>query len=81
MYVDGNLKFTSAEMGTNTAKGFTGDIDITGATELKLVMEKGTNNWSDHGDWANAKLTKPFTAAVGDKEFTEKWSANNGEWI
>lgn len=26
-------------------------------------------------------LTKPFTAAVGDKEFTEKWSANNGEWI
>ena len=62
VYVDGNLKFTSAEMGTNTAKGFTGDIDITGATELKLVMEKGTNNWSDHGDWANAKLTKPFTA-------------------
>lgn len=49
-------------MGTNTAKGFTGDIDLTGATELKLVMDKGTNNWSDHGDWANAKLTKPFTA-------------------
>ena len=62
VYVDGNLKFTSDVMGTNTAKGFTGDIDITGATELKLVMEKGTNNWSDHGDWANAKLTKPFTA-------------------
>lgn len=26
-------------------------------------------------------LTKPFTAAVGGKEFTPKWSANNGEWI
>lgn len=26
-------------------------------------------------------LTKPFTAAVGGKEFTLKWSANNGEWI
>lgn len=26
-------------------------------------------------------LTKPFTAAVGGKEFTEKWSATNGEWI
>ncbi len=26
-------------------------------------------------------LTKPFTAAVGEKEFTEKWSAANGEWI
>ncbi len=40
VYVDGNLKFTSAEMGTNTAKGFTGDIDITGATELKLLWKK-----------------------------------------
>ncbi len=26
-------------------------------------------------------LTKPFTAAVGDKEFAEKWSAANGEWM
>ena len=26
-------------------------------------------------------LTKPFTAAVGGKVFTPKWSANNGEWI
>ncbi len=28
-----------------------------------------------------AFLTKPFTAAIGSKEFTEKWSAINGEWI
>lgn len=28
-----------------------------------------------------AFLTKPFTAAVVGKEFTEKWSANNGKWI
>ena len=26
-------------------------------------------------------LTKPFTAAARSKEFTEKWSATNGEWI
>ena len=26
-------------------------------------------------------LIKPFTAAVVCKEFNEKWSANNGEWI
>mgnify|MGYP002543431251 FL=1 len=26
-------------------------------------------------------LTKPFTAAAKGKEFTEKWSATNGEWI
>lgn len=28
-----------------------------------------------------AFLTKPFTAAIRDKEFTEKWSAVNGEWM
>lgn len=26
-------------------------------------------------------LTKPFTAAVDNKEFTEKWSATKGKWI
>lgn len=26
-------------------------------------------------------LTKPFTAAARGKEFTEKWSVTNGEWI
>ena len=26
-------------------------------------------------------LTKPFTAAVGGKEFTEKWFAAKGEWM
>ena len=26
-------------------------------------------------------LTKPFAAAARGKEFTEKWSATNGEWI
>ena len=26
-------------------------------------------------------LTEPFTAAVTGKEFTEKWSAADGEWI
>lgn len=28
-----------------------------------------------------AFLAKPFTAAVGDKEFTPKWSAANSEWM
>ena len=26
-------------------------------------------------------LTKPFTVAVEGKEFTEKWSAADGEWM
>lgn len=28
-----------------------------------------------------AFLAKPFTAAVGDREFIEKWSAANSEWM
>ena len=28
-----------------------------------------------------AFLTEPFTAAVKDKEFNEKWSAANGGWM
>lgn len=29
----------------------------------------------------NTFLTKPFTATVRDKEFNEKWSAADGEWM
>lgn len=28
-----------------------------------------------------AFLTKPFTVAIKNKRFTEKWSAVDGEWI
>lgn len=29
----------------------------------------------------NTFLAKPFTAATTNKEFTEKWSAADGDWI
>ncbi len=40
-----------------------------------------TDDYSTVLKTIKAFLTKPFTAAVVGKEFTEKWSAANGEWI
>ena len=40
-----------------------------------------TDDYSTVLKTIKAFLTKPFTAAVGGKEFTPKGSANNGEWI
>ena len=59
VYVDGVEKATSALMKDNTAMHHF-KVDIKGAKKLKLVMEPGTHNWSDHGDWADAKVLKPF---------------------
>lgn len=44
-------------------------------------IDTKTDDYSTVLKTIKAFLTKPFTAAVGGKEFTEKWSANNGEWI
>jgi len=44
-------------------------------------IDTKTDDYSTIKKTIKVFLTKPFTAAVGDKEFTEKWSANNGEWI
>lgn len=59
VYVDGVEKATSAVMKDNTAMHYF-KVDIKGAKKLKLVMEPGEHNWSDHGDWADAKVVKPF---------------------
>ena len=40
-----------------------------------------TDDYSTILKTINDFLKKPFTAAVGDKEFTKKWSATNGEWL
>lgn len=44
-------------------------------------IDTKTDDFSTVLKTIKAFLTKPFTAAVGGKEFTEKWSAANGEWI
>lgn len=44
-------------------------------------IDTKTDDYSTVLKTIKAFLTKPFTAAVGGKEFTEKWSATNGEWM
>ena len=44
-------------------------------------IDTKTDDYSTVLKTIKAFLTKPFTAAIRDKEFTEKWSAINGEWI
>ena len=44
-------------------------------------IDTKTDDYSTVLKTIKAFLTKPFTAAVGGKEFTQKWSANNDEWI
>lgn len=60
------------------------DDDVTMQKKWKAFIRKidtKTDNYSTVLKTMKAFLTKPFTAAVGDQEFTEKWFANNGEWI
>lgn len=44
-------------------------------------IDTKTDDYSTVLKTIKAFLTKPFVAVVGDKEFTEKWSATNGEWM
>lgn len=44
-------------------------------------IDTKTDDYSTVLKIIKAFLAKPFIAAIGDKEFTEKWSAINGEWI
>lgn len=45
------------------------------------VLARLKNKAKESGKTIKAFLTKPFTAAIGGKEFVEKWAAINGEWI
>lgn len=60
------------------------DDDVAMQKKWKAFVRKivtKTDDYSTVLKTIKAFLTKPFTAAVGDKEFTEKWSANHGEWM
>lgn len=62
VYVDGRRRFESPVMHTGDASVSTGEIDVSGASTLKLVARGKDNIYSAHADWADAKLSKPFEA-------------------
>lgn len=60
------------------------DRDGSMQKKWKAFVRKIDTKTDDYGTvlkTIRAFLTKPFTATVRDKGFTEKWSAANGEWI
>lgn len=62
--------------------GFDGDAAM--QKKWKAFVRKidtKTDDYSTVLKTIKSFLAKPFTAAVGDKEFTENWSATNGKWI
>ena len=44
-------------------------------------IDTKTDDYSTVLKAIKAFLTKPFTSAIRDIDFTEKWSAANGEWM
>jgi PKD repeat protein len=57
VFGDATSLFTSAvKRGTDAGQAIS--LDISGRSQLRLVVGIGTdNNWFDHADWADAKLT------------------------
>ena len=60
------------------------DDDAAMQKKWKAFVRKIDTKTDDYGTvlkTIKTFLTKPFSATVRDKGFTEKWSAANGEWI
>ena len=57
VYVDGQIRYMSPLMtGSTPARAV--QVDISGGTELVLVVHYGWDNYnSDHADWADARVT------------------------
>ncbi|MEY8391360.1 InlB B-repeat-containing protein [Lachnospiraceae bacterium 45-W7] len=51
------------------------NVDVTGVTTLKLVMDKNVSNSHDNGDWADAKLVK---VEASEETVTVTFDADNG---
>ncbi|MGL6059040.1 MAG: NPCBM/NEW2 domain-containing protein, partial [Culicoidibacterales bacterium] len=70
VYVDGVQKYTSGLMTTRSSAQII-NIDITGAKELKLVVNKNVNDYYDYANWADAKLTRTTTPAITNATITD----------
>jgi galactose oxidase len=62
--IDGLEKYNSSVMRQNDVKNV--NLNINGARELKLIVEDaGDNNWYDHADWADAKVSCTVAGGTG----------------
>jgi galactose oxidase len=62
--LDGIEKYNSGVMRQNEIKNV--NLNINGARELKLIVEDaGDNNWYDHANWADAKVSCTVAGGTG----------------
>lgn len=60
------------------------DDDVAMQKKWKTFVRKIDTKTDDYGmilKTIKVFLSKPFLAAIAKKEFNEKWSAANGEWV
>ncbi|WLV24610.1 NPCBM/NEW2 domain-containing protein [Aciduricibacillus chroicocephali] len=68
IYVDGVKKYDSSVMKHKTPEKFV-QVDITGASEVKLVLNDGGNGiGSDHGAWGDAKFITTDSMSQEEKD-------------
>lgn len=63
--VDGTSVLKTGEMNYATPMQAV-HVDVTNAKTLKLIADGVRNTWSCHADWADARLTIPFTDQAAD---------------
>lgn len=73
IYGDGELLAESGTMTADTPMEFL-SVSVEGVSELKLVADKLQNNWSDHVDFADAKLSASLPA--GETAYTIQYQAS-----
>jgi galactose oxidase len=62
--IDGAEKYNSGVMRQNEIKNV--NLNINGARELQLIVEDaGDNNWYDHANWADAKVSCSVAGGTG----------------
>lgn len=64
VYMDEQKVYESKTMKADTPMEHISILVPADAKKLKLVMDKVDNTWSDHGDWADAKLLRPFESTA-----------------
>ncbi|MGL5381108.1 NPCBM/NEW2 domain-containing protein [Clostridium sp.] len=63
VYIDGVERFNSGELSPRSEAAYI-NLDVSGAKEIKLVADKGANDYNDHAVWADAKFKKSFEEEV-----------------
>ncbi len=59
VYGDTSILFTSRVL--NYGESVKCEVSVQGFSQLRLVAEEGQSNYSDHADWADAKLVSGIT--------------------